>query len=233
LNDGIIVDADYSQIELRLMAQYSRDVNLINDFNTGKDIHTSTASKIFNVDLKDVTKDMRSDAKAVNFGIIYGIGAYGLAKNINKSIKDATAFMKTYFERYKSVKEYMKKAVEDACKNNRAYTMYGRFRNIPELSSTNKNIRAFGERVSMNMPLQGTASDIIKIAMINVYNDLIKNNLKSKLIIQVHDELVIDCEKSELEKVKKLLQDDMENVCKLVVPLKVELNYGKNWYDAK
>ena len=231
--DGFIVSADYNQIELRLLAHLSGDKKLIDLYNHNEDVHTRTASEIFGVDTSMVTTAMRRDAKAINFGIIYGISDYGLSQNIGSSRQSAGEYIKTYFERYPSVKTFMDKNVAFARENGYIKTMFSRVRYIPEISNSNYNIRGFGERVAMNMPLQGSASDIIKLAMIKVAGDLEKNNLKSKLILQIHDELIIDCEGSELKKVKEILKNDMELVADLKVPLPINLSVGKNLYEAK
>ncbi len=232
-DDNLLIDADYSQIELRLLAHFSQSEELVKAYKEDKDIHQITASQVFNVSLDKVTKSMRSSAKAVNFGIIYGISEYGLAKNLKISPKDAKNYIERYYESYPSVKEYMAKNVDFARKNGYVSTILNRRRYIKEINSSNFNLRSFGERASMNMPLQGSSADIIKIAMVNVYNKLNKENLKAKLILQVHDELIIDCPKNELEIVKGILVNEMQNSVKLRVPLLVEANVGKTWFEAK
>ena len=192
-----------------------------------------TASRVFGVALQDVTSRMRSMAKAVNFGIIYGISEYGLSKNVHITPREAKEFIAKYFEMYPSIKQYMENNVEIAKAKGYASTLLGRVRYIPELSSTNHLLRQFGERVAMNMPLQGSASDIIKMAMINVHNKMIESKLKSKLILQIHDELIVDTCKDEIEIVTKILKHEMENVSSLNVPLEVDVNIGKSWFDAK
>lgn len=231
--DGYIVSADYSQIELRLLAHLSNDSNLIKAFNNNIDVHASTASEVFNVNIQDVTPQMRRMAKAVNFGIIYGISDYGLSQNIGSTRKQAKQYINTYFDKYKKVKSYMDNNIESAKSTGYAYSIFNRRRKINELFSPNYVTRQFGERVAMNMPLQGSASDIIKLAMINVDKDIKENNLKSKLILQVHDELIVDCYKDEVTTVTKILKDNMEHVATLSVPLTVDINLGKNWYDCK
>ena len=231
--DRVLIDADYSQIELRLMAAFSGCQALIDAFNKNVDVHARTAANVFNVPIENVTPQMRRDAKAVNFGIIYGISDYGLADNLGIGAKAAGEYIKKYFETYPEVKEYMDKNVEFAKKNGYAVTMLGRKRYIREINAQNYNLRTFGERVAMNMPLQGSAADIIKIAMINVYKTLKDRGLKSKLILQVHDELVIDAFVDEKDEVRKILVDCMENAVKLSVPLTVEVNESYNWYDCK
>ena len=230
---GKIVGADYSQIELRLLAHFSGCNQLIEAFNEGKDVHALTASQVFGVPLADVTKDMRQSAKAVNFGIIYGISDFGLSEQLKISPKQAGEYIKKYFEMYPSVKEYMDKNVEFAREHGYVTTMLGRKRYIREINSPNFNLRSFGERAAMNMPLQGTAADIIKIAMLSVHSEMKKRGLKSKLILQVHDELIVDACKEEVNEVLGILKDKMENAVKLSVPLTVETECGDRWYDAK
>lgn len=232
-SDGYIVSADYSQIELRLLASFCGDEKLIEAFRRGDDIHALTASHVFGVDLKDVTSQMRRDAKAINFGIIYGISDYGLSQNIGSTRKAAKEYIDTYFLKYPLVKKYMDDNVEYCKKNGYIKTYFGRIRFIPEINNSNYNIRQLGERCAMNMPLQGSASDIIKLAMIRVYNRMKDENLQSKLILQIHDELIVDCVKSELEKVTTILKEEMENVVDLKVKLEVNVSYGKDWYEAK
>ena len=229
-NDGALVSADYSQIELRLLAHMSNDNLLVEAFNNNIDIHSLTASEVFNVDIQNVTSDMRRTAKAVNFGIIYGISEYGLSQNIHSSIIQAKHYINQYFEKYPAVKEFMNKNIENVKSTGYAKTLFNRRRKVNEIFVP--KTRQFGERIAMNMPLQGTASDIIKLAMINVYKALKENNMKSKLILQVHDELIIDATNDEIEKVVKILKDNMENVVKLSVPLTVDVNSGKTWYDC-
>lgn len=233
-SDGcVFIDADYSQIELRLLAHFSGCKNLIDAYNNGEDVHAFTASQVFGVPLNEVTPKMRREAKAVNFGIIYGISEFGLSKNIGVSIATARDYIAKYFERYPEVKEYMNKNVESAKSSGYVSTLTGRKRVINELKSSNYMVRQFGERAAMNMPLQGTSADIIKIAMVNVEKALNDANLKSRLIIQVHDELVLETPKEEVEQASKILKQKMENAVKLNVPLTVEVNIGENWYDAK
>lgn len=229
---GKIVDADYNQIELRLLASFCGDEKLIKTYNDGKDIHASTASEIFGVPLEDVTADLRRNAKAINFGIVYGISDYGLGQNIGISRAEANNYIKKYFERYPKIEEYMKSNVEYCKAHGFVKTYYGRVRFIPEINSSNFMQRTFGERAAMNMPLQGTASDIIKLAMIGVYDELKNRGLKSKLIIQVHDELVIDAVKEEVVEVEKLLKDVMERIADLEVKLLVGTEVGNNWNEA-
>ena len=229
----IFIDADYSQIELRLLAHFSGCKELVEAYNEGKDIHSITASQVFGVPLNEVTSKMRREAKAVNFGIIYGISEFGLSRNLGISFSTAKEYIAKYFATYSAVKDYMNSNVEFAREHGYVSTLTGRRRFIPEIKSANVNLRQFGERAAMNMPLQGSSADIIKIAMINVYNRLKKEGLKSKLILQVHDELVLDCPECEAEKAADILKFEMENAVKLAVPLTVEVHSGKNWYDAK
>lgn len=231
--DRILVGADYSQIELRLLAAFSDCKVLIDAFNDGKDIHSITASRVFGVPISEVTSNMRRDAKAVNFGIIYGMSEYGLSKQLKISVNAAREYISAYFKEYPEVKKYMEANVESARRKGYAVTMFGRKRYIRELLSSNYNLRQFGERVAMNMPLQGSAADVIKLAMINVQRRLKKENLKSELILQVHDELIIDAFTEEQEQVKRILKEEMEGTVKLPVTLTVESGCGKTWFDAK
>ena len=230
-DDGIIVSADYNQIELRLLANMADEKSMIEAYQHGVDIHTKTASEIFNVPVDRVTSAMRRDAKAVNFGIIYGISDFGLSQNIKTSRNKAKEYIASYFERYPSIQKFMKDNIEFAKEHGYAKTDFGRIRMIPELKSSNYMVRKFGERVAMNMPLQGTASDIIKLAMIATFREL--KNFESHIILQVHDELVIDVKKEELPKVVKIVKDCMENVKAYKVPLIVNVGEGKTLYDCK
>ena len=230
---NLLVCADYSQIELRLLAEFSKDDKLVHAYKTGEDIHSATASAVYGVDISEVDKDMRSSAKAVNFGIIYGISDYGLATELKIAPRHAKAFIQRYFDSYPKVKDYMDQNVAFAKENGYAITHFGRIRAIPEINATNFNIRSFGERAAMNMPLQGTAADLIKIAMIKVSERLKKESLSAKLILQVHDELIIDSPESEVEIVKKILKEEMEGVANFTVPLIAEVGEGKDWYTAK
>lgn len=232
-NNHVLVGADYSQIELRLLAHYSESEILINAYKQGLDIHTITASQVFGVNIDEVTKAMRQSAKAVNFGIIYGISEYGLAKNLKILPKQAKAYIDRYFESYPSVKEYMDSNVKFARENGFVSTLCGRKRYIRDINSSNYNLRQFSERAAMNMPLQGSSADIIKIAMVRVYDRLKNEGLSSKLILQVHDELIIDTLISEKEQVEKLLKEEMENAITLKVPLVAEVYSGKNLSEAK
>ena len=230
---SLITDADYSQIELRVLSHISKDETMQYAFNNDIDVHKVTASQVFGVPLEDVTKQMRSKAKAVNFGIVYGISEFGLAKNVGTSWKEAKDYIDTYLSKYHGIREFMDSIVKEAKENGYVSTLFGRRRYIPELKNKNKTIIQFGERVAMNTPIQGTAADIIKIAMNNLYKALKDNNLKSKLVMQVHDELIVETLEEEQEIVKKLMKETMENVVKLDIPLDIDLNVGKSWYDAK
>lgn len=231
--DCVFVDADYSQIELRIMAHLSGDEQMCEAFRSGEDIHSTTASKVFGVPLEEVTPLMRRNAKAVNFGIIYGISAFGLAKDINTSQKEAKEFINQYFETFPQVKAFLDKTVDDAKHDGYVTTCYGRRRPIPELSSSNFMQRSFGERVAMNAPIQGTAADIMKIAMIRVEKRLRTEGLKSRIILQVHDELLLETYENEVEKAQAILKEEMENAASLNVPMPVETSVGKTWYEAK
>lgn len=231
--NGKIVSADYNQIELRLLANLTEDKHMVETYNNGGDIHTSTAAKIFNINVNEVTKQERHMAKAVNFGIVYGISAYGLANQIGVTVAQAKDFINKYFQEFPSVKQYMDNAVIFARTNGYSKTMYGRIRKIPEINSPIFTTRGFGERVAMNAPIQGSASDIIKLAMVKVYKEMKKHNLQSKLILQIHDELIVDTKEDEFDIVKKILKDCMENIAQLKVPLIVDVESGKTWYDAK
>ena len=232
-NDNLIIDADYSQIELRVLAHMSEDRELIKGFVDDIDIHSITASQVFGVPLSEVTKELRSKAKAVNFGIVYGISEYGLAKNINSTRPDAARYMRNYLAHYSGVDSYMKRVIEEAKENGVVKTIFGRMRNVPELKSANYLTRNFGERIAMNMQIQGTAADIMKLAMIKVYKSIKERHLTSKLIMQVHDELLIEAPPCEVEEIKQILKDSMENATLLKVPLKVDVNVGKTWLEAK
>ncbi len=231
--DRVLVSADYSQIELRLLACFSKCQSLIDAFNNGKDIHTATASKVFKKDVSEVTSQIRSRAKAVNFGIIYGMSEYGLAKTLKISNGEARDFINAYFNEYPEVKKYMEDNVNFAKQTGYAKTLLNRRRYIREISASNYNLRQFGERVAMNMPLQGSSADIIKVAMINVHNRLKRENLKSELILQVHDELIIDAFLNEKQQIEKILVEEMEGAVNLAVKLTVELGCGATWFDAK
>lgn len=232
-DDYILVDADYSQIELRVLAHISGDETLINAFNNNMDIHRLTASQVFGVSEEDVTPEMRSNAKAVNFGIVYGISDFSLSEDIGVSVLEARRYIEGYFEKYPKVKEFMKDIVDYAYENGYVKTMFNRIRYIRELKNPNKNIMSFGERIARNTPIQGSAADIIKLAMIACDKKFKKANLKSRLILQVHDELIIEAHKDEVDIVKEIIKTEMENVCKMSVPLVADISSGKSWYDAK
>ena len=228
---NILIDADYSQIELRVLAHVSQDKNMINAFNNQEDIHTLTASEIMKVSLEDVTAEMRSKAKTINFGILYGMSAYSLSQDLKISCADAQDYIDRYLEHYKGVNDYMNNVIKIAATEGFVETMFHRRRYLPELQSSNYNLRGFGERVARNMPIQGTAADIIKTAMINVFEKL--KNKNSKLILQVHDELIVEAPESEADEVKEILKVEMETAVPLLVPLEVNVSVGKTWFDAK
>jgi DNA polymerase I len=232
-NDYILTSADYSQIELRVLAHISGDENMIEAFKKNEDIHTSTASKIFGVSPGDVTLLMRSRAKAVNFGIVYGIGDFSLSKDIGTTRSEAHDYIEGYLDRYPGVRQYMKDIVEKGSEYGYVKTMFNRIRFIPELKSKNHNIREFGKRIALNTPIQGSAADIIKIAMVKAHSELKKNGLKSGLILQVHDELIVETHISEKEKVADILKKCMEGAANMKVPLKADIKTGINWYEAK
>ncbi|MDO5017827.1 MAG: DNA polymerase I [Lagierella massiliensis] len=228
-----LVDADYSQIELRVLSHLANDEVMLNSFKEGVDIHTKTASEVFHVDLDKVTPLDRSNAKAVNFGIVYGIGDFSLSQDLNITRKEARKYIDNYLDTYKGIKKYMEDIVEEGKEKGYVHTIMNRRRYIPELNSKNYNIRGFGERIALNTPIQGSAADIIKIAMIQVSEELRKRKLKSKLLLQVHDELIVEAVGEELEEVTELLRDTMENAVKLNVLLKVDISTGKSWYESK
>lgn len=230
---NVLIDADYSQIELRLLAHFSGCKELVEAYCNGKDIHAITASQVFDLPLEEVTANQRRQAKAVNFGIIYGISAFGLATDLGISSKKAQEYINKYFESYSDVKTYMSQNIEKAKQDGYVVTLLGRRRVINEIRSSNYNVRSFGERAAMNMPLQGSSADIIKLAMRNVYQKLKEGGFKAKLVLQVHDELVIDCPREEVEAVSFLLKTEMENAVSLTVPLTVEVGIGENWYQTK
>ena len=248
--DGcVLVDADYSQIELRLLAHIADDEAMKQAFLTGEDIHTVTAAQVFGVPSDQVTKQMRSHilgktmesisgqerqyAKAVNFGIVYGISAFSLAQDIGVPVYEAKEYIETYFERFPGIRRYMDEVVAQAKERGYVETLMHRRRALPELAASNFNTRSFGERVARNMPIQGTAADVIKLAMVRVDERLHKENLKAKLILQVHDELIVECPEEEKETVARLLTEEMEGAVHLSVPLTAEAHWGKNWLEAK
>ncbi|MBQ5734964.1 MAG: DNA polymerase I [Lachnospiraceae bacterium] len=227
------VDADYSQIELRVLAHMSDDRHLIEAYNSDEDIHKITASQVFKVPLDEVTPRLRSNAKAVNFGIVYGISSFGLSEDLSISKKEAAEYIKSYFENYGRVKEFMDETVEHAKENGYVVTLFNRRRPVPELKSGNFMTREFGKRIAMNSPIQGTAADIIKIAMINVYKRLKRENLKSRLLLQIHDELLIEALDNEIVRVKQIMEEEMVNAVKLKVALQIDMHEGNSWFDAK
>lgn len=228
-----LVDADYSQIELRVLAHMSQDEHMIDAFNHNVDIHTKTASQVFGIDINDVTSEQRSAAKAVNFGIVYGISDFGLAKNLHIPVKEAKVYIDSYLNTYEDIKSYMDSTIEEAKKDGYVKTILNRRRYIPEIKSSNTILKNLGKRLAMNAPIQGSAADIIKIAMVNVYKKLEERDLKSKLVLQVHDELIIECIEDEVEEVSKIVKDEMEHAVSMDVNLDVDLNTGDSWYETK
>ena len=228
-----LVDADYSQIELRVLAHMSQDENMIDAFNHNVDIHTKTASQVFNIDVEKVTSEQRSAAKAVNFGIVYGISDFGLSQNLKIPMKEAKQYIDSYLSKYQDIGKYMDETIEDAKRDGYVKTILNRRRYIPEINSGNAILKNLGKRLAMNAPIQGSAADIIKIAMVNVYKKLEENNLNSKLILQVHDELIIEAYENELEIVSRIMKDEMENAVHMDVSLDVDLNVGDSWYETK
>ena len=226
------MDADYSQIELRILASMSGDEQLIDAYKQEADIHRITASKVFHVPMDQVTDLQRRNAKAVNFGIVYGISSFGLSQDLSISRKEAAEYIDKYFETYPGIKAFLDRSVEQAKQTGYSVTMFGRRRPIPELSSSNFMQRSFGERVAMNAPIQGTAADIMKIAMVRVEKRLREEGLKSKMILQVHDELLIETAKDEVEQVRSILSYEMIHAAELAVTLEIDLNTGDSWYDA-
>ena len=229
----VFVDADYSQIELRVLAHCSGDAHLIEAYREARDIHRITASQVFHVPFADVTDQQRRNAKAVNFGIVYGISSFGLSQDLSITRKEAAKYIDDYFQTYPGIKTFLDHAVQHAKDQGYAVTLFGRRRPVPELSSSNFMQRSFGERVAMNSPIQGTAADIIKIAMIGVDRRLKEEGLKSRLVLQVHDELLIEAEQTEVETVKEILRQEMEQAASLDVPLEIDMHTGDNWYEAK
>ncbi len=230
---NVYIDADYSQIELRILAAISEDKHMIEAFKEGQDIHKQAASKVFKTPIEEVTKEQRSNAKAVNFGIVYGISDFGLGEQLGISRKKAKQYIEEYLEQYTGIKNFMDRITEEAKEKGYVETLFHRRRYIPELKSNNYMVRQFGSRVAMNTPIQGTAADIMKIAMINVFNEIKKNNLESKIVLQVHDEMMIEVPKKEIEKVKEILKKSMETAADLKVPLIAEISEANNWYECK
>ena len=227
-----LLSADYSQIELRIIAAVSNEESMITDFQNGLDIHTATASKVYNVPLNEVTKAMRSNAKMVNFGIIYSISAFGLSQRLSIPRKEAAELITNYFSRYPQIKNYMDTTLEFARKNGYVKTIMGRRRYLKDINSANYTVRAQAEREAINAPIQGSAADLIKIAMINTHHEIQRRNLKSKMILQVHDELVFDAHMDELDELKALVIDSMQNAMHLNVPIIAEVGIGDNWLQA-
>ena len=228
-----LVDADYSQIELRLLAHISGDYNMTEAFKSGEDIHRKTASAVFGVPEESVNDDMRKRAKAVNFGIVYGISGFSLAKDIGTTTATATQYIKNYLYNYPSIDLYLENVVKDATENGYTATPMGRRRYIPELNAQNGNLRAFGKRVAMNAPIQGAAADIMKLAMIKVNNALQKSNLDARIVMQVHDELVIEVKERDVDACMKLVKEEMESAVSLSLPLTVDVTCGKNWLEQE
>lgn len=229
----VFLDADYSQIELRVLAHMSGDEKLIQAYREAQDIHRMTASQVFHIPFEEVTPLQRRNAKAVNFGIVYGISSFGLSQDLSITRKEAAQYIENYFETYPKIKGFLDGLVEHAKEEGYVTTMFGRRRPVPELKSSNFMQRSFGERVAMNSPIQGTAADIIKIAMIRVHKRLKEENLKSRLILQVHDELLIETAKEEIQEVSKILEEEMKGAAALSVSLEIDMHTGNNWYEAK
>ncbi|HNX08396.1 MAG TPA: DNA polymerase, partial [Bacteroidales bacterium] len=230
--DYVLVSADYSQIELRVIASISEEANMIEDFMQGHDIHAATASRVYNVTLADVTKEMRRNAKMVNFGIIYGISAFGLAERLNIQRKEAADIIEQYFIKYPAIKKYMEDTILSARAKGYVETLLGRRRYLRDINSGNGVVRGYAERNAINAPIQGSAADIIKMAMINIYKKMTERQTRSRMIMQVHDELVFDVYKLELETMLPLIQEQMQNAIKISVPLDVDISSGNNWLEA-
>ncbi len=228
-----LVDADYSQVELRVLAHMSGDEHMIEAFQNDIDIHSKTASQIFGVDVNDVTPLQRSEAKAINFGIVFGKTDFGLSQDLNIPVPQAKAYIESYFANYDKIKVFMDDAIKNATDNGYALTIFNRRRYIPEINSSNFMVRNQGKRFAMNAPIQGSAADIIKIAMVNVYNRLKYEQLKSRLILQVHDELIVEAVEEEIDEVCKIVKEEMESAVNLQVHLDVDLNVGDSWYETK
>ena len=229
----VFVDADYSQIELRILAHCSGDEQLIAAYKEARDIHRMTASQVFHIPFDEVTELQRRNAKAVNFGIVYGISSFGLSQDLSITRKEAAQYIEDYFKTYPGIKTFLDKTVTQAKDQGYVTTLFGRRRPVPELASSNFMQRSFGERVAMNAPIQGTAADIMKIAMIGVNKQLKSQNMKSRLVLQVHDELLIEAHCSEVEQVKVILRNEMEQAASMLVPLEVDMHTGASWYEAK
>ena len=231
-SDYVLMAADYSQIELRIIAHLSDDKAMIHDFSEGVDIHTATASRVYNMPLGEVTRDMRRNAKTVNFGIIYGISAFGLSERLGIPRREAADIISSYFEKYPGVKKYMDSTIAFAKANGYVETIMGRRRYLNDINSGNATVRGFAERNAINAPIQGSSADMIKIAMISIYNEMVEKNLKTKMILQVHDELVFDVHREEVEIMKILIEKNMKQAMKLSVPVEVDINIGENWLEA-
>ena len=229
----VLVDADYSQIELRLLAHISGDYTMTEAFLAGEDIHRKTAAAVFGLPEEAVNDEMRKQAKAVNFGIVYGISGFSLAKDIGTSVKEATRYIKSYMMNYPSIEEYLDRVVKDAEERGYTATEFGRRRYIPELKASNANMRAFGKRVAMNAPIQGTAADVMKIAMLKVASRLEREGLDAEIVMQVHDELIIEVKKDEAERCAAIIREEMEGACQFSVPLTVDVTVGDNWLEQK
>ena len=229
----VLISSDYHQIELRMLADMADETSLIEAFNEGIDIHTKTAMDVFGVSLDDVTPEMRRRAKTVNFGIVYGISDFGLSQQLNISRREAAEFIEQYYKSYPKIRTYMNSVVEFCEKNGYVETLMGRRREIPEIKDKNRQVREFGRRAAMNAPIQGSAADLIKLAMINIYRRMQEAGVRSRMILQVHDELIFNVPEDEIEQMTKLIEEGMTQAMKLKVPLTVECSVGKNWYEAK
>jgi DNA polymerase-1 len=230
---NVLLSADYSQIELRLLAHFSKDPLLVEAYRRGDDIHTLTASQVFGVPPLMVTPDHRRQAKVVNFGIVYGLSAFGLSQSLGIEPSEAKQFINNYFERYSGVRKFIDQTLDEARRDGKVSTLFGRVRPIPDINGKNANLRGFAERTAVNTPLQGTAADLIKIAMIRIDTSLREQGLKSRMTLQVHDELVFEVPETEIDSMRRLVRDHMENVHPLSVPLLVEIGVGKNWRDME
>jgi DNA polymerase-1 len=230
---NVLLSADYSQIELRLLAHFSKDPLLVEAYRRGDDIHTLTASQVFGVPPLMVTPDHRRQAKVVNFGIVYGLSAFGLSQSLGIEPSEAKQFINNYFERYSGVRKFIDQTLDEARRDGKVSTLFGRVRPIPDINGKNANLRGFAERTAVNTPLQGTAADLIKIAMIRIDTSLREQGLKSRMTLQVHDELVFEVPEAEIDSMRRLVRDHMENVHPLSVPLLVEIGVGKNWRDME
>jgi DNA polymerase-1 len=231
-SSSFIISADYSQIELRIMAHLSGDEKMCSSFESGQDIHVATAAQVFDIPLSEVTEDQRRKAKEINFGIIYGMSKYGLSNRLEITVQEAEEFIFNYFATYPKIQDFMRKTISEADKRGYVTTMKGRRRYMPQIHSSNRQLREFAERTSINTPIQGSAADMIKIAMIDIHHSIKEANLKTKMILQVHDELVFEVPAKEIDEIKSLVKKRMEDALKLRVPVKVEIGTGKNWLEA-